>query len=149
MPGEEISDYNCDCPYDGDICKHIAAVLFTIREEIKALIDAPQDQKKINHFESLLSKISIDEYRTFVKHFATKNKNFKAAFELFFADKDDRVNVGEKYTELVENFFKKHAPHGFIEYRSANGFMRDIGKFIGDAYSLIKRKNYKDAFAIA
>lgn len=149
LPGEEIGDYYCDCPYDGDTCKHIAAVLFTIREEIKSLIDVPQNQKKVNLFESLLSKINIDEYRAFVKHFASKNKDFKTAFELFFADKDDRGNIGEKYTELVEKVFKKHAPHGFIEYRSANGFMRDIGKFIGDAYNQIKRKNYKDAFAIA
>jgi hypothetical protein len=149
LPGEEIGDYDCDCPYDGDTCKHIAAVLFTIREEIKTLIDTPHDQKKVNHFESLLSKINIDEYRAFVKHFAGKNKDFKTAFELFFADKDDRVNIGEKYAELVGKVFRKHAPQGFIEYRSANGFMRDIGKLIGDAYNQIKRKNYKDAFAIA
>lgn len=149
LAGEEIGDYYCDCPYDGDTCKHIAAVLFTIREEIENLIEVPQSQKKVNHFESLLSKINIDEYRAFVKHFAGKNKDFKTAFELFFADKDDMVNIGEKYAELVEKVFKKHAPHGFIEYRSANAFMRDIGKFIGDAYNQIKRKNYKDAFAIA
>lgn len=146
LPGEEIGDYYCDCPYDGDVCKHVAAVLFTIREETKTPVNVPQNQ---NRFEDLLSKISADEYRTFVKHFAGKNKDFKIAFEVFFADKDDRVNVGEKYTELIQKLFKKHASHGFIEYRSATGFAREIGKFIGDANSFIKKGNYKDAFAIA
>lgn len=149
LSGEEIGDYYCDCPYDGDVCKHVAAVLFTIREETKTPVNIPQNQKKQNRFEDLLSKISADEYRTFVKHFAGKNKDFKIAFEVFFADKDDRVNVGEKYTELIQKLFKKHAPHGFIEYRSATGFARETDKFIGDANSFIKKGNYKDAFSIA
>ncbi|WDZ98568.1 SWIM zinc finger family protein [Mucilaginibacter sp. SJ] len=149
LAGEEIGDYYCDCPYDGDTCKHIAAVLFTIRDEFKEVVNIPENEKKKNQFDALLSKISADEYRTFVKHFAGKNKDFKIAFEVFFADKDDRLNVGEKYTELIQKLFKKHAPHGFIEYRSATGFAREIDKFIGDANSFIKKGNYKDAFSIA
>ena len=28
----EIYKYTCDCPYDGIVCKHVAAVCFAIRE---------------------------------------------------------------------------------------------------------------------
>ena len=33
--GNTITDYFCDCPYDGATCKHVVAVLFTLRDEIK------------------------------------------------------------------------------------------------------------------
>lgn len=28
-----VKDYQCDCPYDGDLCKHVVAVLYAIRDE--------------------------------------------------------------------------------------------------------------------
>ena len=29
-----VTDYNCDCPYDlGPVCKHVAAVIFSLQEE--------------------------------------------------------------------------------------------------------------------
>ncbi len=34
MQGEEVLNWFCDCPYDwGPVCKHVAAVLITIRSE--------------------------------------------------------------------------------------------------------------------
>lgn len=41
----EVTDWSCDCPYDwGDTCKHVAAVLFAIREEVAAAM--PVAKKK-------------------------------------------------------------------------------------------------------
>ena len=31
---EQVDSFSCSCPYDGDVCKHIVAVLYAIREEI-------------------------------------------------------------------------------------------------------------------
>ena len=31
--GNQVSEYVCDCPYDGGICKHVVAFLFAIRDE--------------------------------------------------------------------------------------------------------------------
>lgn len=32
MNGAEVESWNCDCPYDGEICKHVVATLFAIRD---------------------------------------------------------------------------------------------------------------------
>ena len=33
LNGDEVLSWHCDCPYDhGDICKHVVAMLFYIRE---------------------------------------------------------------------------------------------------------------------
>ena len=29
----EVLNYSCTCPYDGEICKHVIAVLYQIKEE--------------------------------------------------------------------------------------------------------------------
>lgn len=90
-----ISDYSCTCPYDGGICKHVVAVLFTIKDEIKI---APSDKTKANKkavFDDLLKKIGLNELQTFIAVYALKNKDFKTAFELHFAEKDERVDVSK------------------------------------------------------
>ena len=32
LVGDEIADWECDCPYDGNICKHVVATLLAIRD---------------------------------------------------------------------------------------------------------------------
>jgi uncharacterized Zn finger protein len=102
---KEIVAYNCDCPYDGAICKHVIAVLFEIRDELATRIIVPKKGTKKNQFEDLLLKISADEYRVFIKDYALTNKDFKMVFELFFAEKDGRIDTGKLYAE------KDHESH--------------------------------------
>ena len=41
----DVSNYCCDCPYDGAICKHIAAVALAINE--KNIIAISSDEEAI------------------------------------------------------------------------------------------------------
>src|SRR3954464_11464313 len=34
LKNKTITTYSCDCPYDGVTCKHVVAVLFTLRDEM-------------------------------------------------------------------------------------------------------------------
>jgi len=31
-----IKSWHCNCPYDGDVCKHVVAVLLAVKEELKS-----------------------------------------------------------------------------------------------------------------
>lgn len=42
-------------------------------------------------------KVTVTEFRAFIKEYSKKNRDFKTEFELFFADKDDRVDIAQKY----------------------------------------------------
>lgn len=33
----EVTHFFCTCPYDGDVCKHVVAVLLAIEDEFNAL----------------------------------------------------------------------------------------------------------------
>ena len=35
MNGKEVESWYCDCPYDGEICKHVVAALLAIRDNNK------------------------------------------------------------------------------------------------------------------
>ncbi|WP_162996574.1 SWIM zinc finger family protein [Mucilaginibacter celer] len=142
---QDINSYFCDCPYDGKICKHVVAVLFQLRDEIKILLSAPQKISNKQKFEVLLNKITADEYRNFIAHHAKKDKNFKAAFELFFADKDDNDDAGQKYVQTVKNAFRKFSMQAY-DYRGQRTFMREVDKLIGDTHHLIEKNKLSAAF---
>jgi len=146
---KEINEYFCDCPFDGDICKHLVAVFFAIRQEIKERVHIPKKNKKKNLFEDLLTKINAEEYSDFIKHYAVKNKDFKTAFEIFFVDKDDRIDIGKKYTDLIRKLIKKYTSRGFVDYRSSSGLANEVSRLLDKGYELAHKNNYMDAFAIA
>jgi hypothetical protein len=146
---KEIVAYNCDCPYDGAICKHVIAVLFEIKDELAARVIVPKKGAKKNQFEDLLLKISADEYRGFIKEYALNNKDFKMAFELFFADKDGRIDTGKLYTDLIKKLIKKQTARGYLDYRSAVGLAKEVNQLVDKGFDFANKRNFVEAFVIA
>ncbi|WP_315822260.1 SWIM zinc finger family protein [Paraflavitalea speifideaquila] len=96
----EIKDYSCTCPFEGIVCKHVVAALFSIKEELMNASPAAPNKKIV--FNDLLKKIGLNELQQFVAAYALKNKDFRAAFELHFAEKDERIDISKKYSELIQ-----------------------------------------------
>jgi hypothetical protein len=145
----QILDYFCDCPYEGELCKHIVAVFFAIREERSKPGREKLKQSKREVFESLLQKITQEEYEEFIRHYASSHKEFKAEFELWFAGKDNRIDVAQHYEELVQKSISKYVDGGFVDYRTAHGLYHDVRKFLDTGEELVKKKNFREAFALA
>lgn len=146
---DKIVQYYCDCPYDGMICKHVIAVLYQIRDELIKRIAIPKKVSKTNQFEDLLLKISADEYRVFIKDYAPKNKDFKLAFELFFADKDDRIDTGKLYTDIIKKLIKNHTGKGYMDYRSSQSFAKEVKGLVNKGFGFADKRNFVEAFVIA
>lgn len=148
----EISSYACDCPYDGDICKHVVAVLFAVRTEVKKPEGKQRKQKRSaerNVFENLLQTISTKEYQDFIRQYASKHKDFKTEFELFFAEKDERIDVGKKYEKLIQALIRKYSDRGFVDYRATFGLSKEIDKVLDSGHNFIAKRNFSDAFILA
>ena len=144
----EITDHNCDCPYDGGICKHVVAVLFKLRKETDKSTFTPESNTKKKLFETLLKAVTHTEYQKFVREYALQHKSFKTEFELFFANKDSRIDVAKKYGELVSKVIKKHSHGGYVDYRASFMLSGDIEKFVAIGEDYIKKNNFRDAFAL-
>ena len=148
----EISDYICDCPYDGDLCKHVVAVCYAIREEkAKRMktkpLEKPAKSKK-NTFEALLDKISLDEYKNFIRSHVKQDKDFKTQFELFFSDKDDSVDIEQKYRDLIRKLSRKFHDHGYFDYTSSRALSMAIDGIILKGREMIAGNNFRDAFLL-
>jgi hypothetical protein len=96
-----------------------------------------------------LKRIGLTELQQFVAAYALKNKDFKTTFELHFAEKDERIDISKKYSELIQKIIRKHADHGFVDYRSTFNLSREIDEIVNTGHGFVKKKNFKDAFSLA
>ncbi|WP_233445960.1 SWIM zinc finger family protein [Myroides odoratimimus] len=64
---QSIKDYNCDCPYDGAVCKHVVAVLYQLRDDMTIEV-VPKKTKKVKRmsFKDLVEQLSIEDLREFI-----------------------------------------------------------------------------------
>jgi uncharacterized Zn finger protein len=72
----EVVEHSCTCPYDwGDVCKHVVAVLYYIRDaemHTEEYINTTEDQLNV-----ILAELSEAEMRTFILHYAKRYRDFR------------------------------------------------------------------------
>lgn len=101
----EVTSWFCDCPYDGEICKHVVATMFAIRENNQkannsmfSRMNVKESEKEMSieerqdvdtpdpEISQLLAFISHEELSSFVLKYASKHSSFKEMFmETFFS----------------------------------------------------------------
>lgn len=95
LVGDEIADWECDCPYDGNICKHVVATLLAIRDnrskascflsakEVDARMNIPgksvSEIVKDKEVEQVLRFAESDKLSGFVLQYASSHSDFKSA----------------------------------------------------------------------
>ena len=95
MDGNEIESWYCDCPYDGEICKHVVAALLAIRDNNKRVRRSAFSKMRIVTKEEevvqpdvdikqLLSFINPQELSKFISEYASTNSEFKIALLNYF-----------------------------------------------------------------
>jgi len=83
--------WDCDCPYDGDLCKHVAAVVFKICEDPDAITSevSPPQIASVSYKESVeevLNNIPLNKLKSFVLSMAEEDRQFAKKFILLFPD---------------------------------------------------------------
>ncbi len=136
----------CDCPHDAEFCKHIIAVFYSIRNKKNIVIENPKTKKM--GFSQLLKQVSQHELAEFVKKYASKDKNFKLAFEMAFAQKDENYDLASAYDSILTKVFRKHTQRGFIHYQNAKPLVRELTKILTEVKALLADGNLRDAFNI-
>lgn len=170
LVGKEITGWECDCPYEyGPICKHVVAVLYALADEYgepqeaevventspaksiksKKNDSTTQKAKSSSNIDSILKKLSNDELRNFVKTQLSKNREFRNAFNTFFADKQEGDAL-PKYLKLVRNIANNAlGRHGFIDYANARKLVAPLMELCAKAQQLLERDNITESLAIS
>ena len=109
----------------------------------------PKNNSKKDVFESLLKSVTQSDYQNFVRQYAAKHKCFITEFELFFADKDRRIDVEKNYSKLISKLIEKNSTDGYIDYRYSYGLVKEINKYLATGREYIAKNNFIDAFALS
>ena len=95
LNGNEILEYECDCPYDwGDTCKHAVAVFYKLRA--KDFTDSAEKLKNI------FGNLHDDALRNFVQNLLKKDRKFRNEFLREF---DEDFEEDEFEDEFDEDYY--------------------------------------------
>lgn len=141
MDGNEIESWYCDCPYEGEICKHVVATLLAIRDNRKKAGNSIFSKMKIKAEEApvleeikevgkqpcpslvdiqqLLSFIDPQELSKFICEYASTNLEFKTALSNHFIAKELSLSSkGKDYRIEIQKVFKRSGYHKRSRYHN-------------------------------
>lgn len=151
LSGREITQYTCNCPYDGGItCKHAVSVFFALRKNFKKIQEGKQKSPKVKKItlDELLAKISYEELKKFVLDYSALHKDFARDIEIHFAEKDHRIDLRKHYTDIIHKVIRKNSDHGFIDYRNSFAVAKAIDLLIAEANALTRKGKFAEAMLI-
>lgn len=76
----KVVEHSCDCPYDwGDVCKHVVAVLYYIRDAEILGKDADKEGVK-SKLQTIIDDMSEQDIRDYILFYALRNRQFREDF---------------------------------------------------------------------
>ena len=117
MDGKEIKSWYCDCPYDGEICKHVVATLLAIRDNEKKVNRSAFSKVKVEveeavvidetvDIQQLLSFANPQELSQFIYEYASMHSEFKTALlNRFMAKELSATSKENDYRAEIQSVF--------------------------------------------
>ncbi|QZE15760.1 SWIM zinc finger family protein [Halosquirtibacter laminarini] len=147
----QSADYYCDCPYDGAICKHVAAVALAINERKTMNIPSDNIELKEVSWEQLIKDAKLKDLRDFMLDYGENNHDFRHQIKLTFSEPvsvDNADNISY-YESQINGIFENYEDGGFIDYRSGHKAMNDVSQFQIKADEYYLKGNLNEAFCIS
>lgn len=146
--GGEIDSFLCDCPHDADVCKHIVAVFYELKDKVKTIQLKPAAKPNTGAFDDILKNLTECELKGFITYYASNNKDFKNQFELHFANKNQGVDVKKQYADLVKKAIRSSMDRRFKDYYASNDLAHGMNSILAKARQAIHFISFSDASAI-
>jgi hypothetical protein len=146
--GDGVSEMYCSCPHAaiGNNCKHMAAVLFAISDNIETfnLSSLTNDETVAK----LVADASEDTVRKYLITVLEENEKLRLRFKNIVSglDKDDL----DDYKHHIDRVVKKYLGRdNFINYYEASDFYSELSEFLDtDIGEMIDNKNFEQAFEL-
>jgi hypothetical protein len=147
---EQILDMDCSCPYaeDGNSCKHMAAVLYTYKNN--TVINEKQINKSATvSAATLVSEASEDNVRKFLVQTLEGDEKLLIRFKSLISP-NISINDMKRYKEQIDKKLRKYQGRsGFIEYGIARDFIRAMEEFLyEDVQTMLDNDFYIEAFEL-
>jgi len=150
LKGKNVGDYSCSCPYDmGPVCKHVAAVLFAIREQSgnglkvqkKQKIDSKKTAKSAEEtFEQMVSRIPRGDLNAIITDYAGQEPgivDYISARRIIKASSSDK----EEYRQIIQDAVDAvRGRHGYIGYWQASKAVSGAEMILDKAQEFFEKK---------
>ena len=156
-----VTEYSCDCPYDlGPICKHVAAVIFSLQEEELGLTKKTAKPKKsagagtkksksvATQIDELMDKASVDELKELIRTEAVKNAVFRNHVLASLEHYDENVSK-ELYQKQLKAMVRSATDrYGLIDWNNARALGYAVDELLDSARKQIDHGKFEKAAAI-
>jgi len=146
----EITDYSCTCPYDGDVCKHVVAVLLSIKKEVenKNLKKNNKKDGKKREWEAIIQNTPEQQIRAFLLKYAQNDEVFRNELIISLGEVKNEIST-QKYRKIIKQSFNSASRNSdFVDYSSQEAAIEMIQKLISQAETHIKNQKQYEAFSI-
>ena len=171
LEGDEIVSWLCDCPYDGEICKHVVAVLMEIRDhqrkaerflsanEVLPIKEARQVPPKMNRADNeikqILSFVKPEQLSAFVLEYGSLHTDFKTALMDKFLQPQKIKASSTDYKEEIGRLFdysyanKKRYSRYWEQEIDWDKVESELDGYLAKAQLLLKHEGLEEAADIA
>lgn len=151
IDGEDLRNWFCSCPHEGEICKHVVAVIKEAFSPKELMTRKNKRKTKAEMVTEILEKLSPEELRELVRELVEKEsavRDFLLA--RFFHYTDFRTgNFEAKYNALFQNLLQTYSRKGFLDYYATMDFGEKILQVIASAKVLLEKGDTEQSFFIA
>lgn len=165
-----ITQHSCDCQFGlGQVCKHIAAVIFYLQKDVLNLENelAPKKQsakktptvkstkekkpakKKTiaEQIKDIVEKTSHEELKRFVLERIESDKQFKSIFLSYFADQNTSESK-EFYAKQIKAIIRSGKSRGYIDNQGVRLISKSIGELLKTAQRHLDKENFRSVMLI-
>ena len=153
-----VTDYNCDCPYDlGPVCKHVAAVIFSLQEEELGLTKKTSKSKKsagsgmkksksvATQIDELMDKASVDELKELIRTEAKKNAMFRNHVLSHLEHYNENISKDLYQKQLKAMIRSATDRYGFIDWNKARALGKAVYELLDSAKKQIDHGSFEKA----
>ncbi len=83
--------------------------------------------------------------KEFILHYSKKSNTFKSDFELFFAEKDESIDIEKQLREQIRKTINTYSKRQFVDYGSSSKLARELDKILMQGQYYLSKKNLLDA----
>ncbi len=167
LDGNKISSWFCNCPYDGDICKHIVAVMYAIRKErrkVNLFLSAKESviveemsekqHQETPDIEKLLSYVDKKKLIAFICQHALTHPDLQEALLQNFAPKKSTGQITIDYNKKIDACFNssyrnRSSRYGSFEQIDLDEISSKLSIYLDKARFFFEKKSFDDAASIA
>ena len=117
--GEEVTEMNCDCPYEGKVCKHIIAVLIAIDNGDIIGSSSKSGGKKAD-MRTIVENVDREALNEFILEYADDDEDFRNDFIAHFTSSPDKDELGRVKSAVRCAVAKNSDADGYVNWRGCD-----------------------------